>query len=109
MGLSLHKSELSQKVKSWGVDLEGLSASCRVISKRFWTLRRALDEILRRRKITGRAIEIVVGHITFVLLGARPALCTLHTCSCDSFAHVITLRLASGQKLGPNWLRFEVF
>ena len=22
----------------------------------------------------------VIGHITFVLLGARPALCTLHTC-----------------------------
>ena len=27
----------------------------------------------------------------------------------DSCAHSITLRLASGQKLGPNWLRFEVF
>ena len=27
----------------------------------------------------------------------------------DSCAHIITLRLASGQKLGPNWLRFEVF
>ena len=40
----------------------------------------ALDEILRRRKITGRALKIVIGHITFVLLGARPALCTLHTC-----------------------------
>ena len=76
----LHKSELSQKVKSLGVELDGLSLCCRVSSKRFWTLRRALDEILRRRKITGRALEIVIGHITFVLLGARPALCTLHTC-----------------------------
>ena len=80
-GLSLHKSELSQKVKSLGVELDGLSLRCRVSSMRFWTIRRALDEILRCQMITGRALEIVIGHITFVvLLGARPALCTLHTC-----------------------------
>ena len=30
--------------------------------------------------MTGRDLEIVIGHISFVLLGARPALCTLHTC-----------------------------
>ena len=79
-GLYLHKSELSQKVKSFGIEMDGLSLCCRVNSERFWTLRRALGGILRRRKITGRALEIVVGHITFVLLGARPALCTPHTC-----------------------------
>ena len=87
-GLSLHKSELSQKVKSLGVELDGLSVCCRVSGKRFWTLRRAVDEILRRRKITGRALEIVIGHITFVLLGARPALCTLHTCYRSMRAHL---------------------
>ena len=79
-GLTLHKSELGQKVKSLGIDLDGLSLCSRVISGRFWTLRRALDEVLRRRKVSGRALEIVIGHITFVLLGARPALYTLHTC-----------------------------
>ena len=36
-GLSLHKSKLSQKVKSLGVELDGLSLCCRVSSKRFWT------------------------------------------------------------------------
>ena len=79
-GLSLHKSELSQKIKSSGVELDGLSLCCRVSSKRILTLRQALDEILRRRKITRCALEIAVGHIIFVLLGARPALCALHTC-----------------------------
>ena len=79
-GLTLHKSDLSQKVKSLGVELDGLSLCCRVSSERFWTLRQALDEVLRRGKISGRALEMVIGHITFVLLGARPALCTLHTC-----------------------------
>ena len=49
------------------------------VGQDFRTLRRALDEVLRRRKITGRALELVIGHITFVLLGARPALCTLPT------------------------------
>ena len=46
----------------------------------FWTLRRALDKVHRRGKITLRALEIVVGHIASVVLGARHALCTLHTC-----------------------------
>ena len=86
-GLALHKLDLSQKVKSLGVELDGLSFRCRVSSKRFWTLRRALDEVLRRRKTSGRALEMVVGHITFVLLGARPALCTLHTCCRFMCAH----------------------
>ena len=92
-GLTLHKSEVSQKIKSLGVELDGLSLCCRVSSKRFRTLRRALDEVLRRRKITGRALEIVIGHITFVLLGARPA----------------TWPLTSGKKLQRNLLRCEVF
>ena len=105
-GLSLHKSELSQKIESLGVELDGLSLCCPVRSKRFWTLRRALDEILRRRKITGRALEIVVGHITFSVPDLRYAHCTRVIVSC---AHVITWRLASGQKPGPNWLRFGVF
>ena len=79
-GLTLHKSELGQKVKSLAIDLDGVSLCCPVTSGRFWTLRRALDEILRRRKVSGRALEMVIGHITFVLLGARPALCTLRKC-----------------------------
>ena len=84
-GLTLHKSEVSQKIKSLGVELDS--------SKRFWTLPRAMDEVLRRGKITGRALEIVIGHIFFVLLGARPALCTLHTCCrfMRAYYHVTTL------------------
>ena len=34
-GLTLHKSEMSQKVKSLGVELDGLSLCFRVSSKRF--------------------------------------------------------------------------
>ena len=79
VSLSTHQRCL-KKIKSLGVELDGLSLCCRVSSERLWTLRRALDEVLWRRKTTGRALEIVIGHITFVLLGARPALCTLHTC-----------------------------
>ena len=47
-------------------------------------LQRVLDEVLRRKKMTGRASEIIIGHITFVLLGAIPAL--LYT------AHVLSFR-----------------
>ena len=35
-GLTLHKSEVSQKIKSLGVELDGFSLCCRVSSKRFW-------------------------------------------------------------------------
>ena len=103
-GLILHKSKLGQKVESLGTDLDGVSLCCRVSSKRFWTLRRALDEVLRRRTMTGRALEIILGHITFVLRGARPAF--LYT------AHVLSFRqwrLASGMKPGPKLWQFVDF
>ena len=84
-GLSFHKSELSHKVKSLGVELDGLSLCCHVSSKRFWTLRRAwmrffgeersLDVPLKLLLVTPLScfsvLELRCVHCTRVIVHAR--------------------------------------
>ena len=48
-GLCLHKSKLAQKIQSIGIELDGLPL-CRFSSSKFWTLRRALDEVPATQK-----------------------------------------------------------
>ena len=83
-GLSLHKSALSQKdTNPWALSWTDLSLCCRVSSKRFWTLRRALDEFLRRRKITRRALEHC--RWSYQFLASRCQTCAMHTADVVSF------------------------
>eukprot|EP00972_Heterocapsa_arctica_P084616 12463892-Heterocapsa_arctica.AAC.1 len=39
-----------------------------VKAKRMWRLRRALQAVLARGRISGRALEILVGHITWSVM-----------------------------------------
>ena len=71
--LALHKSEVGSSVKSLGVQLDGDSKSSMVTGERFWLVRGAISAILRRRSVSGVAISVVVGHLTFILLAVRPA------------------------------------
>ena len=103
------RSELSQKVKSFGVELDGLSLCCRVSSKRFWSLRRALDEVVWCRTINGRALEIVIRSHQF--RASRSQTCTLDTAHAPP-VHACSLPLGhspSGKTPGLNLLRCEVF
>ena len=47
--------------------------------KRLWKVRRAVEGLLKRGKCSGRALEVVVGHLTFCGLMARPSLSILHS------------------------------
>ena len=108
-GLILHKSELGQKVKSLGIDLDGFPLCCRVRSQRFWPLRRALDEVIRRKKIDRTCLGDY--HRSYHLRDPGCPTCALYT------AHVLSFRACTfsrghsplGRKLGPNLWQFVDF
>ena len=79
--LELHASEVSSgDVEALGclVDCSRLR-SC-ITPQRLWKLRQAIKGLLRRGRCTGRALEVVVGHLTFVGLMNRRSLSVLHAC-----------------------------
>ena len=45
---------------------------------RFWRVRQGLLGLLRRRRVAGWAVEVLVGHATFAGLAARGSLCCFH-------------------------------
>ena len=55
-----------------GTELDGCELSSRV-------MRQGLTAFLRRRRCSGRALERVIGHCTFMGLASRGTLCTFHT------------------------------
>ena len=102
-GLSLRKSALSQRSNPWALSWTVSPFCCRVSSKRFccgepWMRffgkERSLDVPLK--------LSLVSSLSCFSMPDLRCVHCTRVVVSC---ARIITLRLASGQKLGPNWLR----
>ena len=107
-GLSLHKSELSQKVKSLGVELDDLTLCCRVSVRDFGPCNEPWMRLLGEERSLD--VPLKLSSVTSLSCFSVPNLRCVHcTRVIGSCAHIITLRLASGQKLGPDWLRFEVF
>lgn len=98
-GLEVHTTEISDgAVKALGCIIEGEKHRSRVNPDRLWKIFNGIQALLRRRKCSGRALEIIVGHCTFAALMNR---CTL---SCFSsiykfiMKHYMIILLFSGTR-----------
>ena len=80
-GLLLHPGEVSQgETKALGTILDGNQLCSRITPERFHKVRQSIRGILRRKKISGRTLEIVIGHATFCALNNRMLLSCFHSC-----------------------------
>ena len=73
-GLVVHEEESSEgsiKVLGWQFD----GSTMRPLPHRTWRVRLALQGLLNIGRITGRQLEKVIGHATFISLGRRESLC----------------------------------
>ncbi|CAK0891104.1 unnamed protein product [Prorocentrum cordatum] len=77
-GLLLHGSSVGTEVETLGAEVSGALWRTRVAQKRFWLIRQALNGLLRRRRLTGWAVEVLVGHCTFAGLLSRGTLSVFH-------------------------------
>ena len=78
--LVLHPGEVSTgSTRALGCDLRSDLLASRISPERYHNLRQALEGLLRRRRVSGRLLEVVVGHATFVGLTCRPTLCVFNT------------------------------
>ena len=79
--LLLHPGEVKDSaVDSLGCRLEGRKHSTRLKPARFHRVRQATLAILDRGRCTGRVMEIIVGHLTYSFLIARPLLAIFDHC-----------------------------
>ena len=79
MSLQLHKSEVSEgEAEALGCILEGRQMRSRCHSKRLWRIHHALKALLARGSCSGRALEIIIGHCTFLGLICRTSLSCFH-------------------------------
>ena len=97
LGLHLHKSEVgSDRVEALGCVIDGRRLRSSITPQRLWKLRQAITGLLRHRRVSGRAVEVLVGHLTFCGLMARPALSIFSAC----YAFI----QASYDKASPLWV-----
>eukprot|EP00972_Heterocapsa_arctica_P018924 2795584-Heterocapsa_arctica.AAC.1 len=59
--------------------LDGTQHSATDTAKRFWRVRAGLLHAVRRGRLSGRALEVLIGHATFCGLSNRPVLSVFHT------------------------------
>ena len=79
IGLSVHEEEdASTSGEFVGLELRNNRISIKV--KRIWRIRLALQQILARGFISGAGLEIIIGHITWILMVRREALSILNEC-----------------------------
>ena len=79
LGLELHGSEVSNgSVEALGCIIEGNRLRSRITLARLWKVHQGIEGLLRRRRCSGRALEVVLGHLTFCGLMSRPSLSILH-------------------------------
>lgn len=77
VGLIVHEEEESvgsANVLGWEFTGSGILKPSR---KRLWKVRLAIQEILKRGSISGRQLERVVGHMSFISMGRREGLSIL--------------------------------
>ena len=78
-GLKTHEVvEASDLVECLGVEISGRSGEVRPTPTRMRRLRGGILRIINGRPVSGRDLERVLGHITFVLLLNRPLLAVLN-------------------------------
>ena len=77
VGLPLHEIEDDLTcAEVIGLELNGLERKGRLSVTRRWRLRQAVRGMLDRRLVSGREVEVMIGHLTFAMLLNRPALST---------------------------------
>ena len=80
-GLELHGGEVrSEDIRALGCRLDGHRLRAATATERFWKVWAATEEILRRDKCSGWALECWLGHATFVSLVQRGPLSFSHAC-----------------------------
>ena len=62
------------------VGLEFCNNSVSIKRQRFWRIRFAIDELLLRNKCSSSLMQVIVGHISWMILIRRCALCLLDSC-----------------------------
>ena len=78
-GLSTHERALgSSNMDMLGVELNPAYRCTRLTDTRYWRLERGIDAALRRRRLSGRAVEAILGHCTFAGLLNRASLSIFH-------------------------------
>eukprot|EP00438_Fugacium_kawagutii_P024261 Skav223122 [mRNA] locus=scaffold419:830256:833692:- [translate_table: standard] len=78
--LLLHPGEVQHScIKALGVELDGVSLSSHTSPARLHRVRQGLRCVLRRKRCTGRVLEILVGHCTYVGLLNRCSLSVFHS------------------------------
>lgn len=78
-GLELHGSEVTENyVEALGCVLEGKRMLSRCNPKRLWRVHHAIKALLNRGRCSGKALEVVIGHCTFLGLICRPGLSCFH-------------------------------
>ena len=81
VGLLLHPGEVSVgRTKALGTILDGTSLCSKITPERFHKVRQAIRGILQKKRVTGQALEVVIGHATFCALNNRMLLSIFHTC-----------------------------
>ena len=78
--LLLHAGEIhSRSVKALGVELRGDILAVRITPSRYHKVRQSITGILERKKVSGKLVEVVLGHCTFIGLTNRLLLSVFHT------------------------------
>ncbi len=78
--LLLHAGEIhSQSVKALGVELRGDILAVRITPSRYHKVRQSITGILERRKVSGKLVEVALGHCTFIGLTNRLLLSVFHS------------------------------
>ncbi|CAK0880531.1 unnamed protein product, partial [Prorocentrum cordatum] len=78
--LLLRKSERSHGgIVALATELDGAALRTRVAPKRFWNIYQALGALLRRRRASAWALEVVLGHCAFAALCCRGLLSVFHS------------------------------
>ena len=79
-GLILHPGELQHEdIRALGCSVRGDIMATRITPERFIRLRQAVGALLRGKRVSGRILEVVLGHITFCCLCNRQLLCIFNT------------------------------
>ena len=78
--LRLHPGEVcDDPIDALGCRLSGTSRRASLKPQRLWRVRLAIRHALRQRTLSGRIVEVLIGHCTYCALLNRSLMCIFHT------------------------------
>ena len=95
-GLVIHEHEdaVGKPVELLGHGIHPNPPAIRLQASRVWKLGAAVQHMLRRRNVSGRAVEVIVGHFTYAFLLNRcllPVLSTAYKFIRNAYVEVVKL------------------